>query len=97
MQKVAENGDIKAKWWDWHKLNPHIYKEFEYLTFQLIKNGVKKSSAWLVINQMRWNYAIQTKGDKFKISNDYIAYYTRLFQHYHPEHENFFTTKALKR
>ena len=30
------------------------------------------------------------KGDKFKISNDYIAYYTRLLQHYHPEHENFY-------
>lgn len=89
--------DPKAKWWEWHKLNPHIYKEFEYLAFQLIKSGVKKSSAWLVINQMRWNYAIQTKGDKFKISNDYIAYYTRLFQHYNPDYKNFFTTKALKR
>jgi hypothetical protein len=88
--------DIKQKWWDWHKKNPHIWLEFQEQTHELIKSGVKKSSAWLVINKMRWDHAIKTSGDDFKISNDFIAYYARMFRAKNPDHQEFFTIKPLK-
>jgi hypothetical protein len=40
---------------------------------------------------------IVTTGDAYKISNDYIALYARLFMHKHPQYKGFFRTKPMKR
>ena len=94
--KQEVNVDVKQKWWGWHKLNPHFYEMFERFALTLISNGHSNSSAWLIVNRIRWETAIETKSDNFKISNDYIAYYARLFMAYNPEHDGFFRTKKLK-
>lgn len=88
--------NVKQKWWGWHKDNPHFYEMFERFAMALISKGHSHSSAWLVVNRIRWETAINTTGDDFKISNDYIAYYARFFHHNHPSHEGFFRTKKLK-
>lgn len=88
--------DTKRKWWAWHKANPHIYELFERFTKEAMSHGHKKLSAWLIVNRIRWETSVVTKGDYFKISNDFIAYYARLFMHYNPEHKGFFRTKTLK-
>ena len=89
--------DLKRKWWNWHKENPHVYRLFEEFTFRAIKKGHKRLSAWLVVNRIRWETSIETTGDDFKISNDYIALYARYFMHKHPRYEGFFKTKKMKR
>lgn len=88
--------NVKQKWWGWHKENPHFYEMFERFALALISNGHSNSSAWLVVNRIRWETAMKTTGDEYKISNDFIAYYARLFHHDHPKHEGFFRTKKLK-
>lgn len=88
--------DTKHKWWAWHKQNPHVYQLFKRFTIQAIDAGHKNLSAWLIINRIRWETSIETKGDDFKISNDYIAYYSRLFMHDFPQYKGFFRTKQLK-
>jgi hypothetical protein len=40
---------------------------------------------------------IVTTGDDYKISNDYIALYARLFMHHYPQYDGFFRTKPMKR
>jgi len=40
---------------------------------------------------------IVTTGDDYKISNDYIALYARLFMHENPQYKGFFKTKPMKR
>ena len=86
----------KQKWWSWHNQNPHVYQMFERFTHRAIDAGLVQSSAWLIINRIRWETALETKGDSFKISNDFIAYYARLFMAYNPEHDGFFRTKKMK-
>ena len=88
---------LKQKWWEWHRTNPHVYQLFEKFTFMAINKGHKNLSAWLVVNRIRWETSIETTGDDFKISNDYIALYARLFMHYHPEYEGFFRIKRMTR
>ena len=39
---------------------------------------------------------IETQGGDFKISNDYISFYARLFHARHPQHKGFFRTKPFK-
>ena len=84
------------RWLDWHNANPGVYAYFERFTFDAIKSGHKNLSAWLVVNRIRWETSIETSGSDFKISNDFIAYYSRLFMQRHPEHKGFFRTKPMK-
>jgi hypothetical protein len=88
--------ETKRKWWIWHKANPHVYELFKRFTMQAISRGHRNLSAWLIVNRIRWETSIETKGDDFKISNDFIAYYSRLFMHDHPQYKGFFRTKTLK-
>ena len=77
--------------------NPHIYQAFEKYTLDLIKSGHKHSSAWLVINRMRWDSAIKTTTDlDYKIPNDFIGIYARRFHKRHPNHGEFFKVKKTK-
>ena len=86
----------KEKWWAWHKANPKVWEKFEEYTFQAIQSGRKKYSQWAIINRIRWNEEIETKGGDFKISNDYICFYARLFHARYPQYKGFFSIKPLK-
>jgi len=89
--------NLKQKWWEWHKQNPHVFGLFEEFTFRAINRGHNRLSAWLVVNRIRWETSIETKGGDFKISNDYIALYARYFMHLYPEYNGFFKIKKMKR
>ena len=89
--------DLKDKWWAWHKENPEFYELFKKFTFQAIQKGHRKLSAWLIVNRIRWETMIVTTGNEYKIPNDFIALYARLFMHEYPDYKGFFRTKPMKR
>ena len=89
--------DLKQKWWAWHKKNPEFYELFKRFTFEAIRRGHKRLSAWLIVNRIRWETMIVTTGDDYKIRNDFIALYSRLFMHEFPEYKGFFRTKPMTR
>jgi len=86
----------KKSWWEWHRKNPEVYDKFKEYTFDAIASGRKHYSHWAIINRIRWNTEIETKGGEFKISNDYIGFYARLFHARHPDYDGFFKLKPLK-
>jgi hypothetical protein len=86
----------KQKWWAWHKLNPQVWEKFREYTLEAVSSGRAHYSHWAIINRIRWNREIETRGGEFKISNDYICFYARLFHAKHPEHGGFFHLKQLK-
>lgn len=90
-------GSLKHLWWQWHKQNPHVYELFKQFTLRAINRGHKNLSAWLIVNRIRWETSIETTGVDFKISNDYIAFYARLFMAEHPQYDGFFRIKEMKR
>jgi hypothetical protein len=85
----------KAEWWEWHKANPHVWEHFERFSLQAVRAGHKRISHWLIVNRIRWETSIVTKGGDFKISNDYIAFYARLWRVRHPEYKDLFTIKQM--
>jgi hypothetical protein len=85
----------KEAWWAWHKDNPQVWVLFERFALEAISHGHKKISHWLIINRIRWETTIVTTGGDFKISNDHIAFYARLWKAKHPEHKDLFTTKRM--
>jgi hypothetical protein len=91
------SASLKQKWWAWHKQNPHIYALFKRFTLEAIRQGHKRLSGWLIVNRIRWETVVVTSGDDFKIPNDFIAFYSRLFMHEHPDYQGFFRTRPMKR
>jgi len=92
-------GDLQERkkvWWEWHKDNPQVWGKFEEYTLEAIATGREHYSHWAIINRIRWNAEIETNGGEFKISNDYIGFYARLFHARYPEHKDFFRLKQLK-
>lgn len=89
--------ELLNAWMRWHKDNPDFYHLFCRFTRQAISRGHKNLSAWLVVNRIRWETSIVTKGDEFKIRNDYIALYSRLFMQDNPEYKGFFRTRVMGR
>jgi len=88
----------KQKWWDWHKKNPAVYQLFKKFTFEAIeKKGAKRLGARFVIERVRWETNVETKGSGFKIDDHFIPYYARLFMFEFPEHKNLFNKRPMKK
>ena len=99
-QMVMEGDEMRnltERFEKWDAMNPHFYTMFKKFTFEAINKGHTKLSAWLVSNRIRWETTIVTKGEPYKISNDFIALYARKFMKDYPEYEGFFRTKEMKR
>jgi len=86
----------KRKWWEWHKRNPLVWEKFKEYALEAISSGRKHYSHWTIVNRIRWNREIETNGGEFKISNDFICFYARLFHAKYPEYGDFFKLKPLK-
>jgi hypothetical protein len=88
---------LEQSWKEWHSKNPEFYEMFKGFAFNAINRGYETFSAWLIVNRIRWETMLSTTGDDYKISNDYIALYSRLFMAEYPEYQGFFKTKKTKR
>lgn len=89
---------LTDKFNQYHKNNPQVYELFKRFTFMAIKRGHNRLSAWMIANRIRWETSIETFSvDEYKISNDYIALYARMFMQDHPQYNGFFKTKEMKR
>lgn len=85
-----------------HRDNPKVYELFERFTFAVIKAGHKTYSADAICHRIRWWRDVETRAaesdgsDKFKINNNYVAYYARLFMYRNPSHAGFFRVRVRR-
>lgn len=86
----------KHLWWDWHKANPEVYELFKKYTFEAIAAGHEHYGAKGIIERIRWHTSVETKGDAFKINNNWAPFYARLFMLHHPDHDEFFRLRATE-
>ena len=86
----------KEKFNTWNKENPIIWELFQKFALEAIDRKVNKLSHWLIINRIRWETFVKTTGHDYKISNDYIAFYARLWKEKYPQYAFLFSTKKMK-
>ena len=80
---------------DFNESNPLLWKYFERFTLEAINQGHRKISHWLIINRIRWEVTMSTTSEDFKISNNYIAFYARLFIKTYPQYSFIFNLKRM--
>jgi len=92
----SENS-LYAKFLRFHIKYPSVYVFFERFALQLILAGRKKIGAKMIAERVRWECYTGSKDDReFKLNNNYIAYYARLFTENHPEYQSYFEFRPLK-
>jgi len=87
---------VLGRFREYHKSNPHVYRLFKKLAFEMSETGRKQYSAEVIVNVMRWHHDLNSKGDPFKINNDFKPMYARLLVHRHPELGEFFHFRRVR-
>ena len=80
-----------------HAENPRVYELFKRFAFEAIRAGYERFGAASIFERARWEINIETRGDTFKLNNNYRAFYSRLFMADHPQYDGFFETREQKK
>ncbi len=84
----------KAEFEDFHNRNPQVWSQFARLTKAVIQRGHSKLFGRMIWELIRYNSMMQTDGDPFKLDNDLLPYYTRLFHIEYPQFGKVFETRG---
>jgi hypothetical protein len=93
--KVARTATIQERFEAFHALNPKVYAALRALALEMVRNGVKQYGIKGLTEKLRWEFAMQTKGDTFKICNSYTSRYARLLVENEPALKDFFELRVL--
>jgi len=87
---------LQLKFVDFHAKNPHVYELFERYTFDVIRLGIKKIGAKMIMERLRWEIMFETTDVDFKINNTLTAYYARHFVSKNPDFKYIFNFKKVR-
>jgi hypothetical protein len=86
---------LEAKFWAFHESNPKVYLLFSKFAVEAAQANRGTFGVSAIFERMRWFTNIETRGEEFKLNNNYSAYYGRLWMRNNPEHDGFFSTRTL--
>lgn len=79
----------------WHEKSPEVWKELEKVALEAINTGIPKWGAKGIAEVVRWNLSMRKK-EEFKLNNNYVSYYARVFVLKYPEHSGFFEFREVR-
>ena len=88
--EIMVGGSMMERFEAFHALNPHVMRALIRLARWTQNDGWRVCSIKLLFEQLRWQWAVQTQGDVYKLNNNFHAYYARLIMHRHPDLAGFF-------
>jgi hypothetical protein len=81
---------------DFHNANRNVYAEFARYAREMRETGRKRYSAQMIVGVLRWHRDLKTRGEVFKINNDFIPLLARLLIWHHPEYASFFSLRVVR-
>jgi hypothetical protein len=87
---------IQERFEEFHTTNPHIYDEIVEMARQWKKIGRKQLGIKMFFEALRWNTAIATKSQDFKLNDHYTSRYVRLIQEQESDLKDVFRTRTLR-
>lgn len=91
-----QGSTIEADFWRFHTANPEVYAGLVNLTrVWLERRPGRKLGIGMLFEVLRWEVAMRTTGDDFKLNNNYRSYYARLIMSRNPDLAGVFDTRRL--
>ena len=105
IQPITDDGDfglsgtprkkepIIEKFNRFHQRNPHVYHLIVDISKRMKRSGVHKFGMKGVFEYLRWQYTMQTQGERYKLNNIFTSIYARLVMETETELKGFFETR----
>lgn len=102
IQPITDDGDadlpgtlrkkesITAKFNRFHSRNPHVYHLIVDISKRMKRSGVHKFGMKGVFEYLRWQYTMQTQGERYRLNNIFTSIYARLVMETEVELRGFF-------
>lgn len=87
-------GSMKFRFEKHHRINPHMLLKIFEIVDGLVRRGWTRCGISLIFERLRWLHAMETKNDKYKLNNNYRAFYARLVMHLAPSLGDFFDLRG---
>jgi hypothetical protein len=98
---TAYHKSVRERFFCYHERNPDVYRFMVFYARYAKERGFQRYSIWAIAQRVRWHMSmanpIPDAHSVYKISNDYLAHYSRLIARQNPDLEGFFKFKPLKR
>lgn len=89
------DGTTAARFEDFHRTNPHVYRTLVRLARQFInETGQPKVGISMLFEAARWSLAIETKSSDYRLNNSYRAYFARLIAAQEPDLKDCFELRS---
>lgn len=86
----------QQKFEQYHRDNPQVLTALIRLTDQAVAKGHKRIGIELLFNVLRWETMITTRGDAYKMNNNYKSRYARLIEEVRPDLKGVFIKRELR-
>lgn len=93
---ISPAASIQERFDAFHKANPHVYTALRRLALAARSRGIQRYGIKGIFEQLRWQYAIQTAGDEYRLNNVFSSRYARLLMQNEPALAGFFETRRLQ-
>lgn len=87
---------ISERFLDFDANNPMVYELFKKFAYQLVRAGRTRYSADAILHRVRWETALKTVGENYKINDHYSALYARKLMEDDTNFEGFFETRVRR-
>jgi hypothetical protein len=79
-----------------HRANPHIYRLLRQMALEYKRAGNARCGMKMLWEVLRYHSAVQTRGEPYKLNNNYTALYARELMRNEPELRGFFETRERR-
>ncbi|MFI6088473.1 hypothetical protein [Streptomyces sp. NPDC051218] len=94
-ENPGSNLTIQERFEAFNELNPWILRHLENLTADCMERGLTRIGIGMLFEVLRWQYGIATRGEPWKLNNDFRSRYARCLIAMHPEWSNLFETRKI--
>ncbi|MFE2527451.1 hypothetical protein ACFXEL_24770 [Streptomyces sp. NPDC059382] len=94
--RAGEPLSIQDRFEAFHQPNPWILGKLEAMTADCVERGLKRVGIGMLFEVLRYEYGRATRGDAWKLNNDFRSRYARRLVELHPEWSSVFETRGLR-
>ncbi|MEU4095513.1 hypothetical protein [Streptomyces sp. NPDC026673] len=96
-QPAVEPGQsIQERFEAFNDLNPWVLQQLEALAGDCVAKGFRRVGIGMLFELLRWRYGEATRGDVFRLNNNFRSRYVRLLIERRPEWAALFETRTLR-
>jgi hypothetical protein len=93
---MNDDSHIDREFAEFHAANPHVYDELVMLARRARRAGTTRLGIGMLFEVLRWRHALRTRGDDFKLNNNYRSRYARMLMDREPDLNGVFEIRELR-